>query len=399
MESKAATGHAYAQIKLNNLVRVYNLIREKKAISRSSLARETGMSAMSMTRICAQLIEAGLVSETADPAKGIGRKTLILRPIVEAMYCACLAIDVEFTQFAIFDAMGQCVAYADLLATIDMTFFDIIDAAVRRLPELLREAGIDGNALASVGISCVGSVEKDVLTFVPQFNWSEVPARAYAEEAFGLPVLIENDCKTGLVGATANRDGLQTTSNVVYIKIGKRGVGSAAIVNGQLLRGANNVAGEIGHITVDKSGMRCDCGRRGCLQTFLAEQFLLLRAQELDSSFVSLGRIFDAASKGSVPAIAFLHQINEYINIALNIVACVYNPELILLDNRYLSEYGDWYARATEKMPDLLFRPILDHVEVESVERGKMASLYGMYCLMQNDLLRIRLSPPPNEGQ
>lgn len=386
----------YAQIKYHNLKRVFSIIRSRKSISRIELARETGLSAMSITRICSYLLEAGLIREGTVGTNSVGRKAVLLEPCANVCFSFCISIDYCAVQMAIYDLLLTQTAYCELPVKDGTTYEQIIDLAAITLKDMASESGVPLEKIYAVGISCVGSVHAGVLEFVAQFLWSNVKAADYAERVFHLPVFIENDCKAALIGEQAVRFGLNSPENVAYITIGKRGVGSAVTVNGKLLRGTANLAGEIGHIIVELNGMPCDCGRRGCLQTFLAEQFVLERARTFEPSLSNMRDLMDAAAGGNSRIAELLEQVNQYVAVALNIVACAYNPDVIFLNDSYFPHgYLDWYQHSKAQMPSLLFNPISEHIQVETTVLGPNASLFGMSCILQDEILRIKFQELP----
>jgi len=323
----------------------------------------------------------------------VGRKGQLLELCARASFGYCIAVDVGYTKLAIYDMLFNRVAYREIPVDSGMLFEQIIDAAAELMPELAVEADVPISDIGAVGISSVGSVSNGILKYVAQFNWSDVDAVSYAKQCFSLPVVVENDCKAALIGEQFVHYGIEGPQNIVYITLGRRGVGSAAMVNGELLRGSSNFAGEIGHITVELDGMLCDCGRKGCLQTFLAEQFILVRAAAIDPRLTSIQKIIDAVSEDDERVAILLLQINRYIGVALNIAACAYNPEVIFINDHFLlGSPHSWHKNTETKMPRYIFMPMLEQLQLEPVMLDEDASLYGIYCILQDELLAAKLS-------
>ena len=123
--------------------------------------------------------------------------------------------------------------------------------------------------------------------------------------------------------------GLDGCRNLVVLSIGS-GIGAAAIMDGELYRGRDNMAGEIGHITINPAGKVCVCGKVGCLQTYLTPGALLTEARTLHPD-ITLPEMFTLFQKGDPFVTALLHQVTEYISIAINLLANTYAPEVVLL--------------------------------------------------------------------
>ena len=90
------------------------------------------------------------------------------------------------------------------------------------------------------------------------------------------------------------------------------------------------MAGEIGHITINPAGKVCVCGKVGCLQTYLTPGALLTEARTLHPD-ITLPEMFTLFQKGDPFVTALLHQVTEYISIAINLLANTYAPEVVLL--------------------------------------------------------------------
>ena len=101
----------------------------------------------------------------------------------------------------------------------------------------------------------------------PNFpGWRDAPLTRVLRERWGVPVLIDDDAKTAALGEYWFGAG-SSVESLLYLSVGS-GVGAGLIVRGKLYRGTHELAGEIGHTTLDLDGPPCECGNRGCLETF-----------------------------------------------------------------------------------------------------------------------------------
>ena len=102
--------------------------------------------------------------------------------------------------------------------------------------------------------------KKGVIRYNSRLNLHDVPLKAVLEEAFGIEVWIDNDVNA-LVLAEKKFGGYDHVENMIYVKLGD-GVGAGLIVNGEIYRGLSGGAGEFGHMSIDRAGIRCECGNR-----------------------------------------------------------------------------------------------------------------------------------------
>ena len=153
-----------------------------------------------------------------------------------------------------------------------------------RILEVIRDLELSlprGEQLAAVGICGPGPLDNETGTFrdppnIPGLH--HAPLGPMLAEKLGVPVTLEHDAKAAALGEYHYGAG-RGQKNMVYIVAGT-GVGGAMIENGQLIRGVQNAAGEIGHITLDRNGVVCNCGSRGCSQTYIAGPYLAKRYEE-----------------------------------------------------------------------------------------------------------------------
>ncbi|MDR0436457.1 MAG: ROK family protein [Propionibacteriaceae bacterium] len=148
------------------------------------------------------------------------------------------------------------------------------------------ELGIDITGFASVGIGIPGMVDTCTGEVVSAVNlgFDRMPLAAAMAPVFQVPVCIDNDMKVALRGAGL----LLGTDSLVYLNIGT-GVASAAMERGRVVRGTENIAGEIGHIIYEPGGPLCLCGQQGCLEAVLGGRYLVPRLAEAGVEWAGLG--------------------------------------------------------------------------------------------------------------
>ncbi len=143
------------------------------------------------------------------------------------------------------------------------------ERTLAQIAEALDEARVSPAQLDAIGCSCPGpmSTKKGILLASPNMpGWTDVPIQQMLYDKFRRPVHINNDANTCALaewmwGAAAGADPL------VYLTM-STGLGAGVIANGQLLQGASDLAGEVGHHVQDLNGPPCPCGQRGCWELF-----------------------------------------------------------------------------------------------------------------------------------
>ena len=146
-----------------------------------------------------------------------------------------------------------------------------------------------GARIAALGLCAPGPVDNEAGTLLDPPNLAGLhyaPLQQMLNARLGIPVQIDHDAKAACLGEYYYGAGRGERS-ITYIIAGT-GVGSATILNGQMLRGQNNMAGAVGHIPLDRNGDLCSCGSRGCVETFIAGPWLVRRYRRKAQAALSL---------------------------------------------------------------------------------------------------------------
>lgn len=235
-------------------------------MTRADLARETGLTRVTISNLMTGLIDSGIVSEGGRPATGRPGKPGTL---IDINRLGHQIIGVDLSDDALFEGavtdLDGTVIHRDSIARPEN---DDGRASLAAMLQLVRQliAAADRPVLG-VGIATQGVVTADgVVRSSPNLGWEEMPLRARASAEFGLPVVVTNDANSAVLAEYTFGGG---RSDFMLIRFG-RGVGAGLISGGQPLAGVRFAAGEIGHVVVGTDdGPRCVCGRDGCLEAWL----------------------------------------------------------------------------------------------------------------------------------
>jgi glucokinase len=211
-----------------------------------------------------------------------------------------------------------------------------------RLVELVRSVWPAGHTVACIGVAAPGPVDPvaGVVLRAPSLpGWENLPLRAILSNALQTPVYVANDANVAALGEWVYGAG-QGHQDLIYLTI-STGIGGGIIVNGQLLLGANGLAGEVGHVTVLPDGPICSCGRRGHLEALASGPSIAGWVQEqLQSGAPSIlpqemplsaMQIANAAVEGDHLALAAFERAGTYLGEALANLINIFNPSAVIL--------------------------------------------------------------------
>lgn len=347
--------------------------------SRAGLTESLGLNRSTIGDLTGHLEALGLVTEVAPVSQGIarrgGRPSLVVVPRSDVVVLA-VALDVDRITAAVVGLGGVVLERSFRMhqrGGHEMS--QVVDAVVLQCRELLDAVG--PVRCLGAGISVPGMVRSDGLVhFAPNLGWRDEPFAAVMTERFGMPVSVDNDASLGAL-AEAQRGAARGRSDVAFVS-GTVGLGGGFLVKGELMRGADGYAGEIGHIPVDLGGATCLCGWTGCWETKVGEEPLLTRAGRLPGGGPpAVDQVIEAARSGDARAAASVAEMATWIGVGLRTVVTSFNPEVVLL--------GGVLARVWEERQDLVLAGLdrgqglamRDEVEIAAAELGQDTALIG----------------------
>lgn len=377
-----------SDMKLANLLTIFHLLRDHTPISRADLAKLSGMSPTSITRFVTHMQAVNLLQEAPSETKKVGRTATMLRINAAAFYSVGIHIDSTYIHVSILNFLGKVVADRHEKQHFSAPSLpQVLDVAHRLYLEAMEQADLKQEQICGIGLSVIGVIrDSAILEFTPQFNWHGLDLRQAIREKFRFQnVVVENDCNAAIVGQCVLNPAYRK-QDIACLCIGS-GVGAAVSFQGKLFcnpRGMSSA--EIGHTVVEPNGMLCDCGNRGCLQTFLAEGALVQRAQAHDPTVTGLADIHRAWQNRVPWALDLIQTACTYAKIGINHLACSYNPECILIGGESIDTYWDMFGAILEE-PQLLFEPLKQAVQILPFFQMPQASLIGVCQQVQENHL------------
>jgi len=212
------------------------------------------------------------------------------------------------------------------------------------IKECLDKVDSDSKYVKGVGIGIPGRTDskKGICVFAPNLRWKNVYIAEILKEKTPLPIFILNDVRAMAVGEKVFGNG-KNVENFVCIAIGT-GIGGGLVLNGQLVLGSSEGAGEIGHITIDINGPECGCGNRGCAETFASGPAIVARGVKIlnrypDSimateEFLSPKIIYEAALQNDEAALTIWKDTGTYLGRLVASIATTIDPQLVLFSGK-----------------------------------------------------------------
>ncbi len=322
---QSATNKTPRQINRNL---VFNLVRTRQPLSRADLARVSGLQRSTVSLIVEDLIKERWILEGSTGRLPRGRRPTFLELNHQR---AVIALDIHpmQTTVAVTDLGGKIVSQNVVALPADPTkAIQSIISAIKRLVAAHGDKSFDG-----IGISLPGRADPQMekLIFAPNLNWPAASIKSRIQRATGLRVEMDNVANACALSEVwfGDSDGLH---DLVVVNISE-GIGTGIFANGQLLRGANGMAGEFGHVQMDSNGPACGCGSHGCWETVGSNRAGLRYYEEMSGvggppSFAALVRMAQAGDSHAVKA---LEKMSVFLGRGLRMIASALAPSEIVI--------------------------------------------------------------------
>jgi len=310
---------------------VFTTVLTLGPVCRRDIAAATGLSQGSVTKLAKQMIDAGFVVETASITTGPGRPLVPLAVVAERQFAVGIKVMADQIIAVLVDLSGS--VRQSIRETLDCRDPEaVIERIVRMTHRLLERVPAPAARIAGVGVGIGGHVDRMTGTIMhsPALHWPVFPLGRRLQAAVGLPVAVENDVNALTLAEEWFGAGRGVRS-FALVTIGA-GVGAGLVINGELWTGATGAAGEFGHLIVDPEAPRCDCGRRGCLQSAVNDEAIITAASAaLGRQVTSLDEVYRGAEQGSQPAQQVIERAGRALGHGLALLLNLINPELVIM--------------------------------------------------------------------
>lgn len=406
-------GNNIFSVKEHNIQAVLLSLLYEEKLSRIELARRIHLSNTTITNLIAELLEAGLVTESDCNEQEEGS----LRPVGRPRTAICLVPDARFV-IGVHVGVGTFrVALTNLRNEIKTSIrerFDVdaapegvLDQIVRCISQVVQESQVDASLILGIGVGLSGLVdfESGVNVMAPNLSWQNVHVRDILSKKLSLPVIADNNVRCMALGETYFGSGRDLES--LAFVYGRIGVGAGFINKGDVFRGSNMGAGEIGHTTMLLSdGALCRCGKRGCLETLVSETTVIHQAKEIietepegilaklvkndpDNNIVDC--VFEAARQGDTAVREMLADKAYYLGVALANMVNLYNPEMIILGGLFAQEQTYFIDPVISTVRQMTFGDLGKQVQIEATSFGWKAGVVGAAALALTEFFYLKL--------
>ena len=313
-----------------------------------------------------------------------------------------IGIDVGGTnvKIALVDNNGKIIYSNSVPTYAKMGYEYTVNNIKQAIKDLMKETNTTPSDIEGIGFDFPGQVDckTGVVKLAPNIpGWVNVPIAQMIEDEFHIPTRIDNDVRCAALGELKFGAG-RGCENFICITVGT-GIGSGIVINGKVVRGATNAAGELGHIKLQMNGGPiCGCGDTGCLEAFASGPAIVAMAQEyikggkstkfremaaVEGGEITPYMVAKAAEEGDPVAKRIFEIVGEYIGIGLTSVINLLNPERVIIGGG-VAESGELLLGPIRKtIKERAMVVAGNAVEIVPAQLGNSAGVIGASMLIE----------------
>lgn len=314
-----------------------------------------------------------------------------------------IGIDVGGTnvKIALVDDNGKIIYSNSVPTYAKMGYEYTVNNIKQAIKDLMKETNTTPSDIEGIGFDFPGQVDckTGVVKLAPNIpGWVNVPIAQMIEDEFHIPTRIDNDVRCAALGELKFGAG-KGCENFICITVGT-GIGSGIVINGKVVRGATNAAGELGHIKLQMNGGPiCGCGDTGCLEAFASGPAIVAMAQEyikggkstkfremaaVEGGEITPYMVAKAAEEGDPVAKRIFEIVGEYIGIGLTSVINLLNPERVIIGGG-VAESGELLLGPIRKtIKERAMVVAGNAVEIVPAQLGNSAGVIGASMLIED---------------
>lgn len=340
-------------IKKRNISKILNALRKSNSISKKDLSEIINLAPSTLTEICSDLLEQGIIKELGEVnSDKPGRKKVLLS--INYDYKKIIGIDIKnnFFSLTLTNLKGDVEAqkYFDKDTSEAYIF---LDELIKDIKSFINENNLNKKELLGIGISIVGAVDFNTgstMSFIGFWNES-VPLKKIMEEKLGIPIYVNNNVKNLAIYQMFLEEEL---SDFFFLKYGT-GVGGSLVVQSELFKKESSLSGEIGHSIINNDENICPiCKRKGCFENNYSERAILEKMEKIyskestpiifsltsgDRENISFDIILKAGESGEIAVLKTLQEAADYLAILiLNMFTLFYPKKIVLCGNIFKND-------------------------------------------------------------
>jgi len=383
-----------------NKIKVLQLIRNEKEITRAEIIRLSGLSAPTVTRIVENLVQLKLIQTDGIGSSVGGRPPQLIRFQSKENYVIGIDLGATYIRSALSNLDGEFIFEIHVSTNLKKGFDGVMEQVGELIEKLSERARQKSLTLWGIGIAVCGMVNKKsgIVEYSPIFGWKNVNLQEALAKYTNLKIALGNVTHLIALGELLYGVG-KDYKNFISINLGY-GIGSGIIIDGKLFGGVDGIAGEIGHIVVDKHSNRQGLeGITGTLEAVASGYGLADIAREragsdpesilypINREDIDAKKVFDAAKNGDRLANEIIDEVAGFLSIGIDTLIKLFNTECIVLSGGLVQNGDVLTEKIRTEVKNYSMSAISRSVPIVTSGFGENAALMGSFSLILERIL------------
>jgi predicted NBD/HSP70 family sugar kinase len=351
---------------------IIRLLQRSRTISRADLAKRSGLKQATITNIINDFINWGLVEETGLIEGEKGRRSIGLGMRCENYKVISVRLSRKYFHIAVFDVSGKQYQLKQYAIDSQEELELLLETISKELKKII--AAFSNDRILGIGIAIPGPLTKaegSIVFFTGFVKWQNIDITKHLKSELGLPVYLEQDANAASLAEWTAIEDHNENETVLCIMVGQ-GIGAGIVDSGKLLLGKLGIAGEIGHMSLQYDGPKCECGNYGCMDVFCSTSAVLreIRSSINDfpnsvlSSRCTIGDVIAAYRDGDELAKKVINKAARYLGYGIASLTNVINPGTIII--------GDEMSKAGEAFLNEIIKTVKSRIQEKVFNNTKI---------------------------
>jgi transcriptional regulator of PTS gene len=361
------------------------LVYRSGSMSRSDLGDKLGLNQTAVIRLVGQLIDDGLLTTEAKESKQRGRPKEQIKVSPHSRYSLGLEFGREHLILVLINALAKVEQHHIVKKPPRFeASTKTLERLIGHIQDFLELHHISSNKVVALGLALHDIVNAQSDWFVrDHFNSGSLNVVKAIKERWPLTVIAE-DVSRSFAFAEQRFGSAQQKQDVLYVFLGKDGVGGGIFLNGELLKSSSGICGELGHLVVEPEGLQCHCGSRGCLETVASHQAVISSYQSIVEQGVhsslnkpSFANICQAASSGDKAAYLTLNRLTNHMGNALASVINISGATCVVIGGQLHLAGGVFLQELKVALRKRVISPLLKSLSLQYASLPLYAGAWG----------------------
>jgi predicted NBD/HSP70 family sugar kinase len=373
-----------------DLSELFEIVRDGRPRTRAEIATITGLARSTVAARVDALMAKGLISPVSEGQSTGGRPPSLFALTPDARLVVGVDLGASHANVAISDLTGAVIVKQLLPIAIAAGPEEVLGSVVSLANSLLTTLGRQEDDLLGIGIGLPGPVEHITgkpanPPIMPGWDGFDVPA--WVRHRIDVPVLVDNDVNMMALGERSMQ--WPQVDDLIFVKVAT-GIGSGIIAGGKLQRGANGIAGDIGHVPIVRgAGVPCHCGNLGCLEAIASGPAIARRLREANREADGGADVVQLVRNGDIEAIQAVRQAGRDIGEVLATCVSITNPSVIVIGG-LMAEAGEHLIAGVREVVYSRSMPLAtEHLTIVQSQTAADAGIIGASILSIEHALSI----------